>query len=71
MEQHYVGLDVRKDTIAVALAEGGQRGEVRERGKVANTSAGLKTLYASLARNGAKLRFCTKPALAVMAFNVS
>jgi len=60
MEQHiiYVGLDVHKDTIAVALAEGGQRAEVREHGKVANTPAALKTLCARLARNGAKLRFC-------------
>jgi transposase len=48
MEQHiiYVGLDVHKDTIAVALAEGGQRGEVREHWKVGNTPAGLKTLCA-------------------------
>jgi transposase len=39
MEQHiiYVGLDVHKDTIAVALAEGSQRAEAREHGKVANT----------------------------------
>ena len=32
----YVGLDVHKDTIAVALAEAGVRGDVREYGKVAN-----------------------------------
>ena len=31
----YIGLDVHKDTIAVALGEGGKRGEVREHGKIA------------------------------------
>ena len=35
----YVGLDVHKDTIAVALAEAGVRGDVREYGKIANTPA--------------------------------
>ena len=46
MEQDiiYVGLDVHKDTIAVALAEAGKRAEVREYGKIANTPAALKTL---------------------------
>ena len=38
----YVGLDVHKDTIAVALAEAGKRGEMREHGKIANTLAALK-----------------------------
>ena len=58
MEHHiiYVGLDVHKDTIAVALAEGGQRGEVREHGKVANTPAALKALCAKLARSGSYRR---------------
>jgi transposase len=54
----YVGLDVHKDNIAVAVAEGGDRSEVRDYGKIANTPAALKALCVKLARNGGKLRFC-------------
>ena len=32
----YVGLDVHKEGIVVAVAEGGLRGEVREYGRIAN-----------------------------------
>lgn len=53
----YVGLDVHKDTIVVALAETGLRGEVREHGKIANTPTALKALSAKLAP-GRELRFC-------------
>ena len=54
----YVGLDVHKDTIAIALAESGKRGEVREYGKIANTPAGVKAAAVKLARSGSELRFC-------------
>jgi transposase len=54
----YVGLDVHKDTIVIALAESGERGEVREYGKIPNTPAAVKTAATKLARNGSELRFC-------------
>jgi transposase len=49
----YIGLDVHKETIAVALAVAGLRGEVREHGKVPNTPAALKALAVKLAPAGA------------------
>jgi transposase len=54
----YVGLDVHKDTIAVALAASNQRGDERFYGQIANTPAALKAAALRLARNGADLRFC-------------
>jgi hypothetical protein len=52
----YVGLDVHKDTIVVALAEMGVRGEGREYGKTAHTSASVKALTAKLASGHSELR---------------
>ena len=54
----YVGLDVHKDTIAVALAEAAAHKDVREYGKIANTAAALNALAAQLSRAGSELRFC-------------
>src|SRR6201993_2727570 len=54
----YVGLDVHKDSIVVAVAVGGLRGEVREYGRIANTSAALDRLLRKLGGNGMTLRFC-------------
>ena len=54
----YIGLDLHKDTIAVAEAEAGKRGEVREHGKVANTSGAVRALAVKLARGGNALHFC-------------
>jgi transposase len=54
----FVGLDVHKGTISVALAEEGRRGEVREYGRIANTPADLKKLVDKLGRTGHTLRFC-------------
>ena len=54
----YVGLDVHKDGIAVAIAEGGLRGEVRDYGRIANTPAALDRLVRKLGQEGVKLRLC-------------
>lgn len=52
----YVGLDVQKNTIAVA--EDGQRGEVREHGEIANRPAALTKLLGKLRGSGVELRVC-------------
>jgi transposase len=54
----YVGLDVHKDGIVVAIADGGLRGEVREYGRIANTAAALDRLMRKLGHDGVGLRFC-------------
>src|SRR5260370_17301802 len=52
----YVGLDVHKESIVVAVAAGGLRGEVRGYGRVANTATALDRLMRSLRGRGAKVR---------------
>ena len=67
----YVGLDVHKDTIAVALAEAGRREDVREYGKIANTAAALKLSLRNCRALGASFGSVMKLDLAAMAFNGS
>jgi hypothetical protein len=45
----YVGMDVHKKTVAVALAESEKRGEVREHGQIAPQTARVQTDHALFA----------------------
>jgi transposase len=54
----YVGLDVHKQGIVVAVAEDGLRGEVRDYGRIANTPTAVDRLARKLSREGVKLRLC-------------
>jgi transposase len=53
----YVGLDVHKATIAVAIADS-DGGDVRFYGQIANTPGAVAKLLKELSKGGAKLCFC-------------
>jgi transposase len=59
MEQSikYVGLDVHKETIAVAVAES-NRGELRYVGEMRHTAQAVQKLVKQLRKGGAHLSFC-------------
>jgi transposase len=56
--QIFVGLDVSKLKISVAIAEGGRGGEVRFFGDIEASPAAVAALIGKLAKRGVRLRFC-------------
>lgn len=53
----FIGLDVHKETIAVAIAEDGRLGEIRFHGTIPNTPDAIRRLVARLAGPDVSLYF--------------
>ncbi len=54
----FVGLDVHKKSMSVALAEAGRASEVRFHGEISNTPDAMRRLVEKLERPGRRLHFC-------------
>ena len=54
----FIGLDVSKNSHAVAVAESGRDGEVRSYGEIGADAASVRRFVRKLDRPNARLRFC-------------
>ena len=55
--RHFVALDVNKETVAVAIAQSGRRGEVRFYGMISSQPDAVAKLVKTLAARHARLAF--------------
>jgi hypothetical protein len=53
----YVGMDVHKETIAIAIAKDG-RGDPAYYGEIANNAEALRKMVKKVTSNGEKVSFC-------------
>ena len=53
----FIGMDVHKNSIAIAVAEDGRNGEVRSWGQIDNTPQALDKLIRKLVSKGGRLHF--------------
>lgn len=54
----FIGMDVSKDRLAVAVRDGARDGEVRFHGESGSDVVSLRPLVRKLVRSGVRLRFC-------------
>jgi hypothetical protein len=65
----FIGMDVHKDTIVVAVTAAGDVGKATPYGTFPNTAAAVEKVVRRLRQaSSGPLRFSTKPALAVTVF---